>query len=66
MKSVVLEAGDPERLEAGLQSRMGGGRRGQEEQEVSTFKTISGLFSVLDDPTGKHILSLKSGLNKFT
>lgn len=48
--------------------RAGGaeGRRGQEEQEVSTFETISGLFSVLDDPTEKHILSLKSGLNKLT
>lgn len=65
MKSVVLEAGDPERLEAAY--RAGGAEAGgQEEQEVSTFETISGLFSVLDDPTEKHILSLKSGLNKLT
>lgn len=45
---------------------VGGGRRPQEEQEASTFGTISGLFLVLDDPTEKHFLGLKSGLNKLT
>lgn len=62
---MVLEAGDPERLEAGPQRRRGGGRRRQEEQEASAFGTISGLFSTLNDPTEKHFLSLKSGLNKL-
>lgn len=58
---MVSEAGDPERLEAGPQRRRGGGRRRQEEQEASTFGTIPGLFSVLDDPTEKHFCPSSQG-----